>query len=142
MTSRAKAIFNSSAAQDFVNNSSVYFNSRGDQKRQNRRKLSGEKKLQRACLQLKGWRGEKIQWTTLLQHKLKWRRGKRNHTTVHLLLKIKIQLLSLNTTSIQTRDTQPPKCILLFKGSTVEANSSKALALHDPWTQSCHHYFN
>lgn len=136
MTSRAKAIFNSSAAQNLVN-SSVYFNSRGDQKRQNRRKWSGEKRLQRACLQLKGWRGEKIQWTTPLEHKLKWRRGKRNHTTVHLLLKMKIRLLLLNTTSIQTRGTQPPKCILLFKGSTIGANSSKASALHDPWTQSC-----
>lgn len=33
MTSRAKVIFNSSAAQSFVNNSSVCFNSRGNPKR-------------------------------------------------------------------------------------------------------------
>lgn len=62
------------------------------------------------------------------QKKIKWGEEvtKGLHATVHLLMKMKTQLLLLNTTSIQTRDTQPPKCILLFKCSTIGANSSKA----------------
>ena len=78
MTSRAKAIFNSSVVQNFVNNSSVYFrvNSREEQKRQGNRGV-GRRRLQRAW----SWKDEgERKYREPLEDKPKWRGGKRNHT--------------------------------------------------------------